>query len=466
MNFKKITYEVDIMKKIICLLASLLFIIASAVPCFATFDSGELAEKLESPIYYMESLDEETVFFEKDADKKVPAAAFVKLLSAVVAAEKWNNLDEKVTVSQNNLSLVKYDYGVRTALYKQGEKVTKRELLNCLVVYSANDAASIIAYEIAGSLEGFISEMQAVAEKAGCKSTVIKNIHGFDEDGQYTTAEDIAAIIKYGLKYQSFSDALSMTSITLSATEQNSERTYSSSNKMMTATISDYYHSAVTGGKHTSTTEAGECIAVISNKDGYSYLTIVLGGELKDIDSDSVNENTCMTDAKKLLNWVYDNIRYRVVVSPTQTVEIINVVAGKGTETLRLIPEKETSALVPSKVTSASVLFEIVEGTVPESVTAPVKAGDYMGQAKVYYAGSELATINLIAGEDVELSTVGLIMSFVSKIVGSKVFLVISLLCFLACLAYLCYYLNNIKRLKKLQEQKEKRDAQIKARKK
>lgn len=452
------------MKKVLCLFLMVLITFSCAVTGFATFDSGELTESIESPVYYLQSLDEDTVFFKKDAEKKVPAAAFVKILSAIVATEKWPNLDESVKVTTESLSLVKYDYGVRTALYKAGEQVTKRELLNCLMVYSANDAASIIAYEISGSLDKFISEMTAVATKAGCTSTAIKNIHGFDEEGQYTTAKDIAAIIKYGLQYQAFADSFSMTSVTLSATEQNNERTYTSSNKMKNTTISDYYHSAVTGGKHTSTEKAGECIAVVSNKDGYSYLTVVLGSKLKDIDNDGVNENTSMTDAKKLLNWVYDNIRYRAVVSPTQTVSVVDVVAGKGKDSLRLIPEKEKSALVPSKVTSASVLFEIVEGTVPETVTAPIKAGDYMGQAEVYYAGTLITTINLIAAEDIELSTVRLIMSGVSKVVGSKAFLIISGLAFLLCLLYLAYYVSNTQRVKKLLKEKLAKQQQMKSR--
>lgn len=463
-KFKKITYEVVTMKKVLCFFLMLIITFSCAFCSFATFDSGELTESIESPVYYLQSLDEDTVFFQKDADKKVPAAAFVKLLSAIVATEKWPNLDEKVKVTKDNLSLVKYDYGVRTALYKAGEEVSKRELLNCLMVYSANDAASIIAYEISGSLDKFIQEMTAVASKAGCTSTVIKNIHGFDEEGQYTTAKDIAAIIKYGLQYQAFSDSFSMTSVTLSATEQNNERTYTSSNKMKNATIPDYYHSAVTGGKHTSTEKAGECIAVVSNKDGYSYLTVVLGSKLKDIDNDNVNENTSMTDAKKLLNWVYDNIRYRAVVSPTQTVSVVDVVAGKGKDSLRLIPEKEKSALVPSKVTSASVLFEIVEGTVPETVKAPIKAGDYMGQAEVYYAGTLITTINLVAAEDIELSTPRLIMSGISNIVGSKAFLIISGLAFTLCLLYLCYYVMNTQKAKKLLKEKLARQQQMKNR--
>ncbi|MBQ8503844.1 MAG: D-alanyl-D-alanine carboxypeptidase [Clostridia bacterium] len=383
----------------------------------------------------MENLDEGTVFFEKNSEKKTPAAAFVKILASIVALEKWGNLDGTVKVTKENLSLIDYEYGVRVANYKEGEVISKRELFDCLVVYSANDAVSIIAHEISGSLDGFIKEMQDLCTKIGCSSTVIKNITGFDAEGQYTTAGDVAKIIKYALNYPIFSEAFSAKTVTLKATEQNEERTYNASNRMTNAAIPDYYHSSVTGGKQTGTDEAGECIAVVSNKDGYSYLTVVMGGKLMNIDSDDSDENTCMTDAKKMLSWVYENIRYRVIVSPTQTVKRTDIVAGKGTDSLRLVPEKEVSALVPSKASPASVMFEVVDSTMPKTIVAPVKAGDIIAQAKVYYAGQELTTINLVAANDVKLSFVGLVMSGIRAVVGSTVFLVISLILAVAAVA-------------------------------
>lgn len=434
------------MKKIVALAAVLLIAFTLFLPAGAVFDSGTVTAKLKSDVYYMESLDEDTAFFDRNSSKKVPAAAFVKILAAVTAIEKWPELDEKVTVSEKNLSLVEYGYGIRTALYKAGEKVSKRELIDCLVIYSANDAASIIAYEISGSLEAFIKEMQATADKIGLTSTVVKNIHGFDEDGQYTTARDIARMLKYALNYPVFVEAFSASSVTLKKTSLNEERTYNASNKMLNATISDYYHSSVTGGKQTMTDKAGECIAVVSSKDGYSYLTVVLGGKLTDVDKDGVDENTCMTDAKKMLNWVYENIRYRVVASPTQHVAMVEVASGKGTDKLRLVPEKETSALVPANATTASVLFEVVEGTVPESVKAPVKAGDIIGQANILYAGQILAKINLVAANDVSLSFTGLIMNTTRAIMTSWVFIIIVALATVGCIGYLLMSYNTYKK--------------------
>lgn len=431
------------MKKLLSFFLACLMLVALVSSLFsssALFDSGSVTAELKSSIYFMENLDEGTVFFEKNSEQKTPAAAFVKILASVVALEKWGNLDGMVTVTKENLSLVKYEFGVRVANYKEGESVSKRELFDCLVIYGANDAASIIAYEVSGSLDAFISEMQALCTKIGCTSTVVKNITGFDTEGQYTTARDVAKIIKYAMNYPVFSEAFSAKSVVLKETHLNKERTYNASNKMTNAAIPDYYHSSVTGGKQTGTEKAGECIAVISNKDGYSYLTVVMGGKLMNVDSDSSLENTCMTDAANMLSWVYDNIRYRVIVSPGQTVKTLPVIAGKGTDNLRLVPETEASALVPSKASPASVMFEIVEGTAKEKLMAPVKAGEVLAQAKVYYAGQELTTVNLVAANDVKLSFIGLIMAGIRAVVGSTLFMLLS---FVLAVAAVVIFLKN-----------------------
>lgn len=414
------------MKKLISFFLCLITVVSLCVPlASALFDSGTVTSQLYSDIYYLENLDEGTVFFEKNSEKKTPAAGFVKVLAAIVAIEKWGNLDGDIKLTEQNLNIFEYEYGMTTAVYEAGETVSKRELFDCLVVYSANDALSVIAYEVSGSLEAFIAEIQALVKKIGCTSTVIKNIHGFDEEGQYTTAQDVAKIIKYAIQYPAFNEAFSMSEVTLKETEQNDERIYKSSNKMKNAAIADYYHSSVTGGKQTSTELAGECIAVISNADGYSYLTVVMGGELTDIDSDYYDENTSMTDTKLMLDWIYDNIRYKVIASEGQTVTTVDVVAAQGTEKLRLIPEKETSALVPEMVTPASVMFEAVDK--PESLVAPIKEGEVVAKANVYYAGHKLTEINLVAAETVRLSFAGLIVSAAKKIIGSTFFMLLSL---------------------------------------
>ena len=269
--------------------------------------------------------------------------------------------------------------------------------------------------------------------------------------------------MQYAVGYPVFSEAISADSVTLKATAENEERTFKSSNKMKMSSIADYYHPSVTGGKYTATDDAGECAAVITNMDGYSYIVVTLGGKLKDIDRDGVEENSCFTDAKKMLNWVYDNIRYRVIASQDHSVAIVNVKAGKDTDKVRLIPEKETSALVPASVTPASVMFEIIEESVPDKITAPVKAGEILGQAKVYYAGIELTTVNLVAAQNVERSFMGLIMSKISDLVGSTFFMLLTIVLFLAAASYLAIIMSKFygwdKKLEKILAERNKNAA-------
>ncbi len=415
------------MKKLISFFVAFLLIFGLSAPSAAAlFDSGTVTSQLLSDIYYLENLDEGTVFFEKNSTVQTAPAGFVKVLAAIVAIEKWGNLDGEIKITEKNLNIFDYEDGMTTALYEEGEVVSKRELFDCLVAYSANDALSIIAYEVSGSLAQFVADIQALVQKIGCTSTSIKNIHGFDETDQYTTAVDVAKIIKYGLQYPAFNEAFSAQEVTLKETDYNEERTYQASNKMQNAAIADYYHSSVTGGKQTSTNLAGECIAVISNADGYSYLTIVMGGRMDDIDDDYYDENTSMTDAQQMLDWVYENIRYKVIATPEQTVATLDVIAGQGTDKLHLVPEKETSALVPAMASPASVMFEFTGGEVPESIVAPVEAGDIIAQADVFYAGQKLTTVNLVASETIRLSFGGLVSSAVKKVVGSVYFLVLT----------------------------------------
>lgn len=410
----------------------------------ADFNSEDITKEMRSYAYYMISLDNSSVMFSKNEDKQIQPAAFNKLLAAIVAVEGWGNLDESITVSEKALSLYPREYGIKTALIKAGDTYTKRELIDCLVVYSANDALSIIAYEMAGSKEAFCQQMSALASKAGCTSTKVVDIFGFDAEGQYTTAKDVVSIVQYGLNYPAFAEAFSAKEVIMPATGSNTVRTYPSGNKMMNTAIPDYYHSSVTGGKQTSTDEAGECIAVISSKDGYNYLTVVMKGKLEDTDNDEVNENTCMVDAQKLLDWVYSNIKFKVVATVGQVVQSVDIVAGKGTDSLKLTPEKEISALVPSKVSSSSVLITPIESTLPKKVKAPVNKGDVICQAKVIYANKEIATINLVASETVGLSFTGFMMNTLRTVLQSKIFIALEVIALIVLTAFLIIKLNEM----------------------
>lgn len=439
------------MKKPVAVLLALALLLASLVLCAsAGYNGSEEATKgLASGIHYMVSLDDDTVLFNKNETERTAPAAFVKLLAAIVAIEKWDNLDEKVDVTEDTLSLVRYDYGVRTVNLRPDESYTRRQLIEAMMVYSANDAASVIAYTISGSLEGFIQLMNEQAQKIGMTDTNVASITGFDTEGQYTTAKDVATMIRYCNKQPVFAQAFSAASVTLPETNHNNERTYNADNKMRIAAISDYYHSSVSGGKMTSTTNAGECIAVTTSQDGYAYICVVMQGKMADVDRDGVNENTALTDAKQLIAWTYNNIRYRVIATENQTVQVVNVLAARDGDTLRLVPEKETSALVPSKASSSSVLIEPIADTMPQKLSAPIKQGEVICQARVMYADQEITTINLVAANDVRLSMFRLFMTNLRRVMSSTPFILLELAALVVLVLYIVLVLMKYRKAKK-----------------
>ena len=435
------------MKKFFAFIISVLTItsvLSVGLCASADFNNEKDAVKgLSSEIYYMVSLDDETELFSKNAEKKVAPAAFAKIIGAMVAIEKWGNLEEEVKITDKSLGLMEYEYGIKTVSLKAGETYTKRQLIDAVLIYSANDAASVIAYELSGSAAAFVTEMNEFAAKIGCNNTKLVNFHGFDEKGQYTTAKDIATLIKYAENSPVFAEDFNADEMTLPATSQNEERTYTATNKMKNVAISDYYHSSVVGGKQTSTDEAGECIAVTTSQDGYSYLAVVLKGKLKDIDKDGVDENTAVTDAKQLINWIYENVRFKVIATVNQTISVVKVVAGRNSDTLRLVPEKETSALVPAKASSSSVLITPIEDTLPDKLVAPIKAGDVICQAKVYYAEQEITTINLVAANDVKLSLFRLAMNGLANVLSSTLFIILEVVALIGVVLYVAFIIMN-----------------------
>lgn len=439
------------MKRTVGMLCVLLLISALfPLPAFANFNGSEEATKgLASGIYYMVNQEDGAEMFSKNETKRTAPAAFVKLLAAIVAIEKWNNLDEKVEITEESLSLVKYEYGVRTVNLRTDESYTRRQLIEALMIYSANDAASVIAHAVSGSLEAFVQAMNEQAKKIGMNDTKIVNITGFDADGQYTTAKDVAVMIRYGIKQPVFEQIFSAQSVTLPETNHNNERTYNADNKMRMSSISDYYHASVIGGKMTATNNAGECVAVTTSQDGYSYVCVVMQGKLSDVDGDGVNENTSLTDAKQLIGWTYKNLSYQVIATTDQTVQIVDVIAARDGDKLRLVPEKQTTALVPSKASSNSVLIESIPDTMPRKLSAPIKQGEIICQARVLYADQEIATINLVAAEDVRLSMFRLFMTNLRRVLSSTAFILLELAGLVVLVFYVVMVFVRYKKAKK-----------------
>lgn len=227
-------------------------------------------------------LDDNTVMFAQNMYDRVYPASITKIMTGMLALE-YGNADDIVTISQSAVTL---EAGSQVCGFQAGDKVSLDKLVNCLLVYSGNDAAAAIAEYIGGTEDKFVEMMNEEAGKLGMTDTHFTNPHGLQDENHYTTVYDIYLMLNQAMKNQDFLSIVELGSYTVE---------YESSDGTQRATSlesTDHYligdatppkGVTVLGGKTGTTSMAGNCLALISqNAYGLPYISIVTNAATKE----------------------------------------------------------------------------------------------------------------------------------------------------------------------------------------
>lgn len=410
-------------------------------------------EKLESERFYVVNIDTDTVMFKQKETEHCAPASLTKIVTAIVAMENCSDLNTKVTLNQSAVDAL---VGTGSSLggIKVGETLSLRDMLACLLIPSANEAAMAIAEFIGnGSVETFVKMMNDTATSLGCVDSHFVNPHGLDQDGHYSCCKDMITFARHAMQLPGFAEIVSQSTYHLPATNMQDERDIETTNFMLHERIDEYYVDGICGIKTGSTTNAGRCVVAMATRDGYTYMAAVMGGLYYDRDDDGYMENTAFIDARRMMNWSFKHIRLKAVATPAQIAKVYDVKYASGVDHLRLVPDKEYAALVPSTVEASGVLIEpIDDGHLPETLRAPIKAGKKICRGKVIYAGEELLEIDLVAAEDVRFSIFSFIGTVCKDIFTSAVFkvLFVLLLIFIAIYVGVTIYKNSMRNKNKI----------------
>ncbi len=409
------------MKKIIIfILCSVIILSACALPCSAAlYSPGEF----DADIAYCISLDDGTVLYEKNAEMQAAPASITKIVTAIITIENCTDFEHIITVPAYCIRLLD-GTNSSTAGILVGEELSVKDLLYCLLVYSANDAANILAdYIGGGDIEVFVGMMNDFVKSLGCSNTHFVNAHGLDTEGHYTTAKDLAVIYSYCLKNSMFAEITGTFQYDIPPTNKYSSTRYlRNTNSLLNPGIKDYYCEYAKTGKTGTTDNAGRCLISSASKDGYNYLCVILNGKFYDYDEDDVEENMAFIESKRIYEWAFENLKLREVANPSTYVCETAVRLAKTYDYVSLVPKESISALVPAGINAENVLIEPISEITKDTVDAPVKQGEVMGRAAVKYAGETIAEVDLVAAFDVERSTVKYIGDIFSKITHSLIF--------------------------------------------
>lgn len=331
------------------------------------------------------------VLYEMNPDTMIYPASMTKVMTCLLALEK-GTLTDTVTVSASALAEIGDPSNI--SFLKEGEQLTLENLLYCMMLPSANEAANAIAEHIAGTIPDFVALMNQRAAELGCTGTHFANPHGLHDASHYTTVRDLSRITLKALENNTFRAICAAVSHTVPATNLSSARTLNTSNKFLVHSNGvDYYDPRVTGVKTGFTTPAGRCLVATAESGTLSLLTVVCGCDTTILPSGDLRlEN--FPETKKLLDYGFDSYVYVRLLETLNPVAEIPVLNSAGSGSISLRPSEEIYALMPTDYDPEKVdTFVSLDA---ESVEAPVSVGTVLGTMMLSYGDEILGTVPLV----------------------------------------------------------------------
>lgn len=200
------------------------------------------------------------VLEQESGDLPLPMASTTKVMTALVALEQVG-LSEQVEIPPEAAGIE------GSSLYmKAGERYSVEELLYGLLLRSANDCAEALAWYAGGKNRAhFIALMNQKAKALGLENTKFQNPSGLSEEGHYTTAHDLALIMKAAMEQPTFA------AVSASKSADIKGQRVVNHNKL----LSLYEHCI--GGKTGYTMAAGRCLVSVAKDRGVPLICVTLG---------------------------------------------------------------------------------------------------------------------------------------------------------------------------------------------
>lgn len=316
------------------------------------------------------------VLYEKGLHVSRPMASVTKLMTMLLICEAEAQgkikMTDKVVASEHACSM-----GGSQIFLEPGEELTAKEMLISIATGSANDASVAMAEYIAGSQEDFVAMMNAKAKEMGLKNTHFSNPTGLPAENHYTSAYDMAQVLRECLRYPIFREVSSIYEYDLRGGEFKLWNT----NKLLK------WYPGADAGKTGWTNEANYCLAASAKKDGLRLVSVVLGCPMP---------RTHFQETIKLFN--YGFARYKAVNLAEVGQEIKEINVGKGDVEKVKVVTKDPVGLVVPKGQEKTVQGKI---NLPARLEAPIKKGQVVGNYVVTKEGQEVLKVDLVAAKDV-----------------------------------------------------------------
>lgn len=317
------------------------------------------------------------VLFSKNADEKLPMASVTKVMSLLLWAEM---LEEGTLTLEEQVKATSYAASAEGSVIwlTAGEEMTAAELLEAVIISSANDACIALAEHTAGSEAQFVKLMNKRAKELGMKNTHYTGCVGFDANGHYSSAYDIALVTAELMKHEVFRGYM----LTWMDYLRGGETQLVNTNKMVK------WYDGILGGKTGTTDNAGCCLTVCAERGDMRLVAVALGCEEDEDRFDA---------AEELLDYGFES--FEKFVPEIDGGKLLPIPVSRGT-----LPEAEPEVkhrgetCVIRKGSAGNVEYEY---TFVEKLEAPVEKGQFLGEYLVTLDGKEVFRSEIVAADEI-----------------------------------------------------------------
>lgn len=379
------------MKKVVFFLFSLFFF------CYSVY-----AENFDITGEYVSlyNMNEDILLYSKNDTKKTSIASLTKMMTTLVAIEEIDNLDKIVTIKERDFEGT---VGYSKAGFKVGDKVTYRDLLYGIILPSGADAVNAVVNNTLG-YDKFIKKMNETAKRLGMNDTSYANPVGKDDENNYSTSSDLAKLLKYALKNETFKTVFTT-------------KNYKTSNGLnLESTVNRYENilntNEIKGAKSGFTKDAGRCLASITTLNNVDYLLVV-------INSSTTSPYNAVKDTITIYDYYNNNYGYKNIINDDTFIKEIPVDFSKE-KTYKITGSEDIEKYLKN---NTEVTYKYVGS---DKVTFNTKKGSKLGVVKIYDGDVLLATSNVYLENNIEYYPIityimiGIAVIFVLLIVKKK----------------------------------------------
>ena len=395
-----------------------------------------------------------TVLYEKNKDEQRPADSLTKVMALLVAVTECEKGNVKVTdlIKMTESAWGGLNSSSTTLDITPGEEMALLDLMYCAYTGAASEAGNMIAEHVAGSVEDYVAMMNALARELGCENTNFVNTHGEARSNQYTSAWDQYLIYSKAMESSLFADISGTYKYKVPQTNTAEVRSLTSSNYMLNES-GKYYYRYCTGGKPSATYEGGYSLVASAEREGFYLVSVVLGSQAVILEDESTQMQN-LTETRRLFEWAFSEFSWKTVISSSELVAKVPVLFGDGADFVNLRPVSSVSMLIHNdvKVSEFEKEIKLYSQESGETLTAPVRVGDALGEITLTYNGKNYGAIKLVANTSIGLQRIEYIKAQLKKLMATpavKIGFAVLLLLFAAYIVLVVRY--NIHRRRHMQ---------------